>query len=62
MFSLNLQLVAIKKDIYQRVGLTKSGKTTMFSTISAFFVSALWHVSLRLALMAIFRAFSYNFL
>lgn len=33
-------------DVYQRVFLSKStGKPTMISTISSFFISALWHVS-----------------
>jgi lysophospholipid acyltransferase len=35
-------------DIYQRVGLSKSGKPTLLSTMAAFFVSALWHVSRKL--------------
>lgn len=29
--------------IYQRVGLSKTGKPTILSTMSSFFVSALWH-------------------
>ncbi|KAF4042985.1 MBOAT membrane-bound O-acyltransferase family protein [Phytophthora infestans] len=33
----------INTYIYQRVGLTKSGKSTMLSTMASFFVSALWH-------------------
>ncbi|DAZ96268.1 TPA: hypothetical protein N0F65_008301 [Lagenidium giganteum] len=31
--------------IYQRVGLSKSGKPGLLSTMSSFFVSAMWHVS-----------------
>ncbi|KAF1774438.1 Membrane bound O-acyl transferase, MBOAT [Phytophthora cactorum] len=33
----------INTYIYQRVGLSKSGKSTMLSTMASFFVSALWH-------------------
>ncbi|KAJ0410699.1 hypothetical protein ATCC90586_008284 [Pythium insidiosum] len=33
----------INTYIYQRVGLSKSGKSGLLSTMSAFFVSALWH-------------------
>ncbi|CAH0480332.1 unnamed protein product [Peronospora belbahrii] len=33
----------INTYIYQRVGLSKSGKPTILSTMASFFVSALWH-------------------
>ncbi|KAG7398709.1 Lysophospholipid acyltransferase 1 [Phytophthora boehmeriae] len=33
----------INTYIYQRVGLSKSGKTGLVSTMASFFVSALWH-------------------
>ncbi|KAL7691961.1 hypothetical protein Plhal304r1_c008g0033831 [Plasmopara halstedii] len=32
-------------DIYQRVGLSKAGRSGLLSTMASFFVSALWHVS-----------------
>ena len=31
-------------DVYRRVGLSKSGKSTTISTIATFLVSAVWHV------------------
>lgn len=37
-------LVFFVLDIYQRVGLSKSGKPGLLSTMVSFFVSALWHV------------------
>ncbi|KAF4316366.1 hypothetical protein BBO99_00008729 [Phytophthora kernoviae] len=36
----------INTYIYQRVGLSKSGKSGLVSTMASFFVSALWHVSI----------------